>query len=299
MTIPLYRANNSKYKSAPSIPYKGNKRAIAWQITSLFPKCEHLLDACCGGGAVGLTAAARGICRNLTLNDIYKPVITLHEALITGKHDIDFQNPPAYSRDDFAEALQRIKDNAYTPNDVMIAFCYSFGNNSKNYLYGKDIEQAKLLAQQAVCAPTWQQRRLLLKSLIGLLMKNPQNTKLLQKLQGIENLERIERIERIEGNILFSNNDIFKIDYTPYDCVYFDIPYKNHETYFSKFDHAAFWDMFTALPVPAFASEYESPGFVRCVAQFDKRALFGKNKAIHKVEKVFANQAALDLKIEY
>jgi site-specific DNA-adenine methylase len=302
--IPLYRANNSRYKSAPSIPYKGNKQAIAWQITSLFPKCEHLLDACCGGGSIGLTAAARGICRHVTLNDIYKPVIMLLEALITGRHDIDFKNPPCYSRNDFNTAIERVKNDTYTPNDVMIMFCYSFGNNGKNYLYGKDTEQAKLLAQQVVCAPTWQQRRLLLRSFVLFLTKNKQrmgrpqsieSLENLKRLQELEGLERLERLERLEGDILFSNNNIFKIDYAPYDCIYFDIPYKGCASYFSEFNHAEFWDMFMALPMPAFASEYEAPDFVPLIEEFDKRILFSSaNKTAHKTEKVFANQAALN-----
>ncbi|MDD4142866.1 MAG: hypothetical protein PHR20_08805 [Bacteroidales bacterium] len=54
----LSHQHNSKFLSAPHIPYKGNKAAIAQQLCEAMPQCNHFLDACCGGGSIGLTMLA-------------------------------------------------------------------------------------------------------------------------------------------------------------------------------------------------------------------------------------------------
>lgn len=56
----LSKTNNSKFLSAPHIPYKGNRAAIAQQLCEAMPPCNHFLDACCGGASVGLTMLAMG-----------------------------------------------------------------------------------------------------------------------------------------------------------------------------------------------------------------------------------------------
>ena len=88
------------------------------------------------------------------------------------------------------------------------------------------------------------------------------------------------------------SNDIYEIDYTPYDCVYFDIPYENTSKYEVDFDHAKFWDFFMSLPQQAFASSYQAPAFVPCVKEINKRALMqnkSNNGMQQGLEKVFAN----------
>ena len=171
----LSKTNNSKFLSAPHIPYKGNRAAIAQQLCEAMPPCNHFLDACCGGASVGLTMLAMGKCRELTLNDIYKPTIVLLEALISGHHDIDFEHPQAVTRQQFFDSIERINNNHYTPNDVATQFCYSFGNNGKSYLYGKDIEDLKCIAQNMIADKTLYNRRMYYG--IEKLYKSPTNTK--------------------------------------------------------------------------------------------------------------------------
>src|ERR1035437_7763484 len=117
----------SKYASAPCIPYKGNKCKIAQQICNELPKCNHFLDACAGGGVIGYTMLASQKCNTVTLNDLYKPIITLHTSII-GK-EIDFEKHKHCSRAQFHKSKADVLANNYTAIDVLNLICYSFGNH--------------------------------------------------------------------------------------------------------------------------------------------------------------------------
>ena len=89
------------------------------------------------------------------------------------------------------------------------------------------------------------------------------------------------------------NTDIYDIDYSLYDCVYFDIPYKGTSKYDVEFNHDRFWDFFMGLPMKAFASEYSAPENIPLVASIDKRTLMQNknNNGVKKgIEKVYTNR---------
>ena len=85
--------------------------------------------------------------------------------------------------------------------------------------------------------------------------------------------------------------DIFNIDYSEFDVVYFDIPYKGTNKYDFVFDHNKFYEMFLNLKKPAFLSEYDAP--FTLVAQFDKcqkmAAAVGSTGKKEGLEKLYFN----------
>ena len=89
--------------------------------------------------------------------------------------------------------------------------------------------------------------------------------------------------------------DIFDIDYSEFDIVYFDIPYRGTSKYDFEFDYERFYSLFASLKIPAFLSEYEAPFTV--VAEFDKTSILGNNtKKIKALEKLYFNGKIEDYK---
>lgn len=113
------------------LPYKGSKSKIVNQIVPLFPKAENLYDLFCGGGAVTHFAISTHRFKNVYMNDVNWMCPTLFKDCLDGKYKDESR---WISREDFEE----LKDK-----DPYVAFVWSFGNNLREYLYGKDIEPLK------------------------------------------------------------------------------------------------------------------------------------------------------------
>ena len=112
-------------------PYKGSKNRLAEKIVKLFPDAENFYDLFCGGCAITHSALIENRWKNYVINDIDSRCPKLFFDGINGK----FKNETRWiSREDFF----KLKDN-----DGYVAFCWSFGNNSKTYMYSKEIEPYK------------------------------------------------------------------------------------------------------------------------------------------------------------
>ena len=266
------------------LPYKGSKSAIAMQIVEHLPRCERLLDACCGGGAVLMAAAMSGRFGKVVGNDLNEPAIRLLDAVLINKGQIEYNHPPVCSRQDFVESLERISSGNFSIQDCVNKFCASFGNDGKTYLYGRQVEDYKLTAERMLTAPTLEERRSWYRKFCKVVINGARLNELneLEAIQRLQALERLERLERL---------DIFDIDYTQYDCVYFDIPYKGTNKYDFDFDHDRFYALFKSLKIPAFMSGYDAP--FNCVAKFDHvsrmAAKVGSSAKIKGLEKLFFN----------
>ena len=112
-------------------PYMGSKNRLAEKIVKLFPDAENFYDLFCGGCAITHRALIENRWKNYVINDIDSRCPTLFLDAINGK----FKNETRWiSREDF----YNLKDD-----DGYVAFCWSFGNNEKGYLYSKEIEPWK------------------------------------------------------------------------------------------------------------------------------------------------------------
>ena len=274
------------------LPYKGSKNTIAEDIVNRIPRGEKILDACCGGGAFLMAAAMSLRWEKVVGNDLNPATIALLDAVLIHKGQIEYEHPPVCTRDDFANSLQRIENGDFTIQDCVNKYCASFGNDGKTYLYGKQIEEYKLAAEQMLTADTLDQRRKFYRKFHALINTDDSEDKeRLQKLESMQRLQSLERLERLE------RLDIFDIDYKEFDVVYFDIPYKGTNKYDFEFDYEKFYDLFkslkTDLKINAFLSEYDAP--FTCVAEFEKTQLMaasvGATKKTSK-ERLFYNGSA-------
>ena len=265
------------------LPYKGSKNTIAVDLVKCMPRGKKLLDACCGGGAVLMAAAMSGRWEKVVGNDLNPATIALLDAVLIHKGQIEYEHPPVCTRDDFANSLQRIENGDFSIQDCVNKYCASFGNDGKTYLYGKQIEEYKLAAEQMLTADTLDQRRKFYRKFHALINTDDSDDK--ERLQSLKRLQSLERLERL---------DIFDIDYKEFDVVYFDIPYKGTNKYDFEFDYDRFYDLFkslkTDLKINAFLSEYDAP--FTCVAAFEKTQLMeasvGATKKTSK-ERLFYN----------
>lgn len=112
------------------IPYQGSKNAIAAHIVAEFlPPSACLMDIFAGGCAITHAALEAGW-HKVIANDI-RDAPELFAAAARG----EYKNEKRWiSREDFA----RLKDN-----DVYVRYCWSFGNNAKDYMYSVEIEPWK------------------------------------------------------------------------------------------------------------------------------------------------------------
>ena len=274
------------------LPYKGSKNTIAEDIVKCIPRGVKILDACCGGGAFLMAAAMSGRWKFVVGNDRNRATVDLLDAVLINKGQIEYNNPEVCTRDDFFNSLQRIENGEYTIQDCVNKFCASFGNDGKTYLYGAQIEEYKLAAEQMLTAETLEQRRKFYRKFYSLInADNSKDKERLQKLEFMQRLQSLERLERLE------RLDIFDIDYKEFDVVYFDIPYKGTNKYDFEFDYDRFYSLFkslkTDLNINAFLSEYDAP--FTCVAEFEKTQLMaaavGSSKTTSR-EKLYYNGSA-------
>ena len=112
------------------IPYQGSKNAIAAHIVAEFlHPSACLVDIFAGGCAITHAALEAGW-HKVIANDI-RDAPELFAAAARG----EYKNEKRWiSREDFA----RLKDN-----DAYVRYCWSFGNNAKEYLYSREIEPWK------------------------------------------------------------------------------------------------------------------------------------------------------------
>ena len=112
------------------LPYKGSKNSIAEFIVESIPSRTHFYDLFAGGGAVSHCAMLSGKFHTFHMNDIEDTPLLFLESVHGRYH---YENR-WISREDFC----RLKDS-----EPYIRYCWSFGNNGKNYLYSKEIEPWK------------------------------------------------------------------------------------------------------------------------------------------------------------
>ena len=118
------------------ITYQGSKNSIAREIVRFLPAAGTLVDICAGGCAI--THAALELCEGLApkweriiSNDINPMPGKLFRDAINGKYGHETR---WISREEF----HRIKGS-----DPYVAYCWSFGNNARDYLYAEEVEPWK------------------------------------------------------------------------------------------------------------------------------------------------------------
>ena len=264
------------------LPYKGSKSKLAARIAELLPPAHTLVDIFCGGCAVAHAAALSGKFKHIVINDTEKTPQLFIDA-VHGK----YQNESRWiSREDFF----RLKDS-----DPYVRFCWSFGNNGRDYLYSKVIEPYKKALHFAIVYNDFSplneldpeaatrtsnalrnvkgttQRRLALKHL-PMLIPNMHPNSRLQSLESLERLERLQSLQSLPYDMFAPSNLDYRSVHIPENSViYADPPYANTDHYGnSVFDSDSFWDWARNSSQPILISEYHAPDDFITVARLKR-----------------------------
>jgi site-specific DNA-adenine methylase len=294
-----------KYK----IPYQGSKQEIAHKIFDIINKdfgntndlfatnkTNKIYDLFCGGGAVGYYFYTKGY--NVIMNDFNKSLIDLHIKL----HKKEISTDLLYKwidRDEFFELIKR--DDWY---GALIRQCWSFGNNGKDFLFGKNIESIKKEAHLFLLKNGYNGNKNKRIELIKKFKQDNnikkifqlQNLQQLERLERLEQLEQLERLEQLESNIKFYSKNYWEIEIENDSIIYCDPPYINTTKYLNNnFDFNKFDDWVRDMAnkgIRVYISEYTNHNNEwREIGSINKRSLMDNSaptKTI-KQEKIFCN----------
>ena len=120
------------------LPYKGSKNKLALRINQFLPKADHLIDLFCGGCAVTHAALMMDKFQHIHINDVDWRPVQLFTDFLAGKYENENR---WISREDFF----RLKDV-----DPYVAIVWSFGNDMRTYMYGREIEEIKRSLHYAI-----------------------------------------------------------------------------------------------------------------------------------------------------
>lgn len=295
------------------MPYMGSKSAIVKDLLNILPKAESFYDLFGGGGSVSHCAVVeyKNKWQNVYYNEIDSSVAGLVKDSIAGKYSYDKFKPPFITREEF----QKNKDSC-----AYIRCIWSFGNNQKNYLFGKDIEQRKQSLHNAVIFETfddlatsfldfkaWPEnlstikgRRLFIRKKVQekLGLNAVEQLQQLQQLQHLQQLERLQQLQQLQ-QLEVTSFDYAMVSIKKNSIIYCDIPYKYTAGYLYDFDYDRFFDWAANHKTPVFISEFNiSDERFKCIfekeraqrlyanAKDDKRRLF--------TEKIYANKSAVE-----
>ena len=304
------------------VPYQGSKNAIAKDILSVLPAAPVLVDLFAGGCAI--THAALEECESLCpkwekviSNDINPMPGELFRRAANGEYA---QETRWISREDFF----LLKDT-----DPYVRYCWSFGNNGRDYLYSKEAEPWKralhhayihgstaLLEVMAGALPDDVRRggaaavreyirkneALVRERYISwyrsssiMQLDRPFSSRLayMESLQGLQRLQSLQGLQRTEQTYV----DYHEKTIPDGAVVYCDIPYENTqcECYDQTFDHAEFrdWACQTAKRAKVYVSSYhiDDPRF-ECVWEKEKPCLLSSGGSNKRTERLYKAKAS-------
>ena len=248
----------------------GSKNSIAAWIVNQLPPARHFYDVFGGGGAITHTAVLSGKYRHVHYNELNPLVCKGFEMAING----GFKDETRWiSREDFF----RLRNT-----DPYAAICFSFGNNLRDYIYGKDIEDYKRALHYLIffderkdfekyfdlsdfefsSETDLDKRYSEIKPIIKqkdtsrkLQAENIERQRRLIQLQGLEGLMRLQGLEGLSVTCGSYNT----MNFEPDSIVYCDPPYEDTRTYTGNdevsFDTDEFLNWAKHQIVPVFISE--------------------------------------------
>lgn len=248
----------------------GSKNSIAAWIVNQLPPARHFYDVFGGGGAITHAAVLSGKYRHVHYNELNPLVCKGFEMAING----GFRNETRWiSREDFF----RLRDT-----DPYAAICFSFGNNLRDYIYGKDIEDYKRALHYLIffnerkdfekyfdlsgfefsSKTDIDKRYYEIKPIIKqkdasckLQAENIERQRRLIQLQGLEGLMRLQGLEGLS----VTRGSYNAMNFEPDSIVYCDPPYEDTRTYTGNdevsFDTDEFLNWAKSQTVPVFISE--------------------------------------------
>jgi site-specific DNA-adenine methylase len=276
------------------VPYKGSKNSIAEWVYSHFPKADNFYDLFAGGCAITQVALMRQEYKRYFCNDIDGDGIKLFLNAIYGKYKNE-------NRWIDRATFFREKDK-----DPYIKYCWSFGNNGRDYLYSQEIEPFKKAWHYAIYFNDFS-----LAEKLGL------NLKPIENIQGIyeryletkhitesmiddinitafqsscrtQQLEALNRLQSLQS----LQSDFSCVEVLPSSIIYCDIPYHETNAYGiqnkNNFDYERFYYWCEKQTEPLFISEYWMPeDRFECIDEIEKTVTLQSGAGNKAVEKLF------------
>ncbi len=306
-------------KKKYGIPYMGSKSSILPKVCKLFPNAENFYDLFGGGFSIThFMIENRGKdFKNFYFNEIKKGIPDLIKDAISGKYNYKNFSPEFIDRDTFFKEIE--KDNQY------VKTIWSFGNNGRDYLFSKEIENYKKSMHNAIVFNQFDElaekvlgmskfsegysitdKRLFLRNKVEYYRKNgiPEFLKVFLSEKQLEQLQQLERLEQLQ-QLEFYNTDYRKVPIKDNSIIYCDIPYRGTAEYDknNSFNHQEFYEWAASQNNPVFISEYNLPDDrFKAIARFKKRSLLSqasKENTLVKIEKVFTNKVGYKAFVDY
>lgn len=249
------------------LPYMGSKNRIVKDLFKILPNGKRFVDLFGGGACMSVYALQSGKYEEVLYNELDPLVVDYIKRAMSGDYDITHW----VSREEFFEK----KDT-----DSVIKYCWSFGNNGNDYLYGKNIEELKHKAHNLVCfGESCKELDFIDKALImekqDLKSRRLEfyrqirergkkfDLKRLERLQHLEHLEQLQHLEHLE-HLEIRQGSYKDYEYKEGDVVYCDPPYepiegrKAHKgCYDYEFDYKGFYDWAMSREYQVYFSSHE------------------------------------------
>jgi len=268
------------------IPYMGSKRKSAHKIYATIkaqnPNADTIVDLFAGGFAIGEIFMQNDW--TVIANDKNKYVMELLREAIDGRFNDRVFTPEFITRDMFNDIITNTEkyDDWYVG---YVACIWSFGNNNKGYLFGKESEPIKKAGHELVINsdPTlinkllpqipkhyiegilkqsdWHKRRLALNRVSKAMKTRVYELQRLQQLEQLQRLERLQQLEQLQ-RLIITRIDYNRVKIPKGAIVYCDPPYDGTAEYVEGgFNHKEFWQWArgTAKTNPIYISEYKAP----------------------------------------
>ena len=164
--------NNVRY----GVPYMGSKSSIAEWVVAHLPRAKHFYDVFAGGCAVTHCAMRKNKYEFYHINDISDAPQLFVDA-IRGK----YANEKRW--------ISRAMFDMYKATDPFIRLVWSFGNNGRQYMYGKDIEEYKHAMHAVIFGETVRERHSAVRKMVLELIRVLQGNKGLKDIKDLKDFE--------------------------------------------------------------------------------------------------------------
>jgi 16S rRNA G966 N2-methylase RsmD len=292
------------------IPYMGGKRQIAPEIVDYIckanPNAKYIYDLFGGGGAISFYALQKKQFKAVYYNEFNTGIVELLKHIKT-----QGVTAKMYEWVDSETFDKHKKDNDWYGG--FLKTCWSFGNNQRSYLFGKEIEDDKRLLHEVVvnkCLKSLQslpfeldkdylliepmgKRRLVIMDFIKRNVGRLQHLERLQKLQQLQQLENVQQLEKLQR---MEQLEITNLSYelvpitTPVNetVIYCDPPYKGTGKYQKDIDHDAFYNWVKNSPYKCYISSYDFD--FPCVLEIKHRSTLSSTSNNLVTEKLYCNK---------
>ena len=232
------------------LPYVGSKKKISKKIVQLiiqnFGKDKTVYDIFGGGGAITAECIINGL--DVRYNDLDKTVVGMLETVL--KTDREFLKTLIVSRDDFFEILSKEEKTA---EDNLKLLINSFGNDSKGYIYNKEVSDIKYKTAHDVIHNHdvfygYKQTEMYNQTLDK---HNGQidTLKQLERLQQLGRLQALERLQQLQYVEDDATHQFTTFDYKHFSnvtnaIIYLDPPYESTGKYYheNEMNYKEFYD---------------------------------------------------------